>query len=44
MAVLQPSLEYGCEVWNMNKTQAKAWGLYSYVHVSIFWGVLGEAN
>ena len=24
MAVLRPSLEYGCEVWNTNKCQAKA--------------------
>ena len=24
MAVLRPSLEYGCEVWNANKCQAKA--------------------
>ena len=24
MAVLQPSLEYGCEAWNANKCQAKA--------------------
>ena len=24
MAVLRPSLEYGCEVWNANKSQAKA--------------------
>ena len=24
MAVLQPSLEYGCEVWNANKCQARA--------------------
>ena len=24
MAVLRPSLEYGCEVWNTNKQQAKA--------------------
>ena len=24
MAVLQHSLEYGCEVWNTNKSQAKA--------------------
>ena len=23
MAVLRPSLEYGCEVWNANKCQAK---------------------
>ena len=24
MVVLRPSLEYGCEVWNTNKYQAKA--------------------
>ena len=24
MAVLRPSLEYGCDVWNANKCQAKA--------------------
>ena len=24
MAVLRPSLEYGCEVWNTNKCQVKA--------------------
>ena len=24
MAALRPSLEYGCEVWNTNKCQAKA--------------------
>ena len=24
MAVLQPSLEYGCEEWNTNKCQANA--------------------
>ena len=24
MAVLRPSLEYACEVWNTNKCQAKA--------------------
>ena len=24
MALLQSSLEYGCEVWNANKCQAKA--------------------
>ena len=24
MAVLRPSLEYDCEVWNTNKCQAKA--------------------
>ena len=24
MAVLQPSLEYGCEVWNTNKRHVKA--------------------
>ena len=24
MAVLRPSLEYGCEMWNTNKCQAKA--------------------
>ena len=24
MAVLQPSLEYGCEVWNANKSQSNA--------------------
>ena len=24
MAVLRPSLEYGCEVWNTNKCQDKA--------------------
>ena len=24
MAMLQPSLEYGCEVWNANKSQTKA--------------------
>ena len=24
MAVLRPSTEYGCEVWNTNKCQAKA--------------------
>ena len=36
-AVLRPSLEYGCEVWNTNKCQTKVLGSpYNYMHASIF--------
>ena len=43
MAVLRPSLEYGCEMWNTNKCQAQALeSIQLYVLASIFWEVLEQ--